>query len=232
MKCLYRKKISTANKDDDDLPTFNFLKKARRQREDLKTQPVHVEGALVNKKAKPVDLTRNQLEIVDVKRKEDNIPDKNVTVIDITNSSQSSVGSQDNSVINVEALPEFVDITNEPLDGTADVFEVNAENRNEAIPEVIVVQQGPEPVLPGNPVGQIRIGIDTEKNRETGTRALRPPSPTRAPQPQPAPTPVVTEQPTQARNLPPLPTMEKGPEEKLTDMVNEVVSNKFSNNVK
>ena len=228
MKCHYRKKISTADKDDDDLPTFNFLKKARRQREDLKTQPVHVEGALVNKKAKPVD----QLEIVDVKRKEDNIPDKNVTVIDITNSSQSSVGSQDNSIINVEALPEFVDITNEPLDGTADVFEVNAENRNEAIPEVIVVQQGPEPVLPGNLVGQIRIGIDTEKNRETGTRTLRPPSPTRAPQPQPAPTPVVTEQPTQARNLPPLPTMEKGPEEKLTDMVNEVVSNKFSNNVK
>lgn len=163
-------------------------------------------------------------DLIIVGQKTDRSPD----VIDMTGSSQSSVGSQDESVINVEVLPDVVDITEEPVDVVPDVFEINPINGKVEPKKAIHLDH--EPVKVAKPVNQIREKMPVSEtislqNRNTAPQATRPT--TQVQQPPPATNAAVPRKPIPGTNQPPLPSMEKGPEEKLSDMVNEVVSQKL-----
>lgn len=163
-------------------------------------------------------------DLIIVGQKTDRSPD----VIDMTGSSQSSVGSQDESVINVEVLPDVVDITEEPVDVVPDVFEINPTNGKVEPKKAIHLDH--EPVKVAKPVNQIREKMPvfetiSLQNRNTAPQATRPT--TQVQQPQAVTNAAVPRKLIPATNQPPLPSMEKGPEEKLSDMVNEVVSQKL-----
>lgn len=159
-------------------------------------------------------------DLIIVGQKTDRSPD----VIDMTGSSQSSVGSQDESVINVEVLPDVVDITEEPVDVVPDVFEINPTNGKVEPKKAIHLDH--EPVKVAKPVNQIREKMPVSEtislqNRNTAPQATRPT--TQVQQPPLATNAAVPRKPIPATNQPPLPSMEK----KLSDMVNEVVSQKL-----
>lgn len=163
-------------------------------------------------------------DLIIVGQKTDRSPD----VIDMTGSSQSSVGSQDESVINVEVLPDVVDITEEPVDVVPDVFEINPTNGKVEPKKAIHLDH--ELVKVAKPVNQIRKKMPVSEtislqNRNTAPQATRPT--TQVQQPQAVTNAAVPRKLIPATNQPPLPSMEKGPEEKLSDMVNEVVSQKL-----
>ncbi|XP_061182295.1 uncharacterized protein LOC133190621 [Saccostrea echinata] len=214
-------------KDDEDLPRMNFLVTYRRLKDDKETQ----NGTAVTdsraglpgdkSKVKSVERSEGKSKIADRSKKKSREGSEGndiiimgaqsgrateVDVVDITNSSQSSEGSQTGvPVINVETYAEVVDITTEQ--STPEVFEVKI-NKNKPI---FVPDSPPGLVAPAKAVTQDRINTHPmpknqqqvtvrtpthmEARRHLPATVLKTRLPTVSMVTRPTPIPLVTRQP-------------------------------------